>query len=81
MAGNRKFVKVETHEKCAQRAPDLWESARFQAVSLAQGWFRKSGVIFSRPPAGLSPIGDTANRWMAPKSDFLQTIPDVIGYG
>jgi len=35
-----------------QRAPDWWESARFQSVSVAQGWFRQSGVISSHPPAG-----------------------------
>src|SRR6266545_7834749 len=40
-----------------QRAPDWWESARFQAVCLAQDWFRQSGVVSSRPPAG------NAHRW------------------
>jgi hypothetical protein len=40
-----------------QRAPDWWESPRFQAVSFAQGWFRQSGVVSSRPPAG------NASRW------------------
>ena len=35
-----------------QRAPDWWESARFQALSVASSWFRQSGVISSRPPAG-----------------------------
>ncbi len=42
-----------------QRAPDGWESARFQAVSLAHGWFRQSGVVLSHPPAG------NADRWVA----------------
>jgi hypothetical protein len=41
-----------------QRAPDWWESARFQAFSLAQSWFRQNGVISSRPPAG------NASRWV-----------------
>jgi hypothetical protein len=41
------------------RAPDGWESPRFQAVSLAQGWFRQNGVASSRPPAGNAP------RWAA----------------
>jgi hypothetical protein len=31
-----------------QRAPDWWESARFQAVSWARGWFRQSGITSSR---------------------------------
>jgi hypothetical protein len=35
-----------------QRAPDRWESARFQAVRVAPAWFRQSGVVASRPPAG-----------------------------
>src|SRR6266508_1719002 len=35
-----------------QRAPDWWESARFQAVCVASGWFRQNGVLSSRPPAG-----------------------------
>jgi hypothetical protein len=30
-----------------QRALDWWESARFQAVSVAWGWFRQSGVVSS----------------------------------
>ena len=29
-----------------------WESARFQAVSVAWSWFRENGVTSSRPPAG-----------------------------
>jgi hypothetical protein len=32
--------------------PWWWESARFQAVFLAQGRFRQNGVLLSRPPAG-----------------------------
>ena len=40
-----------------QRAPDWWESARFQAVCLAWSWFRQSGVVSSHPPAG------NASRW------------------
>ncbi len=30
----------------------LAQSPRFQAVSVAQSWFRQSGVTSSRPPAG-----------------------------
>jgi hypothetical protein len=33
-------------------ALDWWESARFQALCVAWSWFRQSGVISSRPPAG-----------------------------
>jgi hypothetical protein len=29
-----------------------WESPRFQAVCVAWSWFRQSGVVSSRPPAG-----------------------------
>jgi len=42
-----------------QRAPDWWESPRFQAVCAARGWFRQNGVVSSRPPAGI------ASRWAA----------------
>ncbi|MCL4270650.1 MAG: hypothetical protein KJZ72_13945 [Anaerolineales bacterium] len=48
------------------RAPDGWESPRFQALCVAEGWFRQNGVISSRPPAGipLAPLGDDgAHRW------------------
>jgi hypothetical protein len=34
-----------------QRAPDGWVRARFQAVSVAQSWFRQSDVVSSRPSA------------------------------
>ena len=39
-------------KRLTQRAPDWWESARFQAVCVASNWFRQNGVISSRPPAG-----------------------------
>jgi hypothetical protein len=42
-----------------QRAPDWWESARFQAVFVARSRFRQSSVVSSHPPAG------NANRWAA----------------
>jgi hypothetical protein len=45
-----------------QRAPDGWESARFQAVCVAWSWFRQSGVVSSRPPAG------NAHRWVLAKA-------------
>jgi len=35
-----------------QRAPDWWESPRFQAVLVAQSWFRQNGIVSSHPPAG-----------------------------
>ena len=34
------------------RAPDWWESARFQAVFVTRSGFRQNGVISSHPPAG-----------------------------
>ena len=40
-----------------QRAPDGWESPRFQAFFVAWSGFRQSGVPSSRPPAG------NASRW------------------
>jgi hypothetical protein len=40
-----------------KRAPDVWESPRFQAFLLALSWFRQTSVISSRPAAG------NANRW------------------
>ena len=42
-----------------QRAPDWWESARFQAVCVDSSWFRQSGDVPSHPPAG------NASRWAA----------------
>jgi hypothetical protein len=45
--------------RLTQRAPDWWESARFQAQCVAWSWFRQNGVISSRPPAG------NASRWVA----------------
>jgi hypothetical protein len=41
------------------RAPDWWESARFQALFLARSWLRQNGVASSHPPAG------NASRWHA----------------
>jgi hypothetical protein len=35
-----------------QRAPDWWDSARFQAVCVARSWFRQIGVVLPHPPAG-----------------------------
>ena len=39
------------------RAPDWWDSARFQAFCVAWSGFRQNGVVSSRPPAG------NAHRW------------------
>jgi len=47
-----------------QRAPDWWESARFQAVCVAWSGFRQNGVVSSRPPAG------NACRW----ADYLSAV-------
>jgi hypothetical protein len=44
--------KYPTDNGLTQRAPDWWEAARFQAVSVAWSWFRQNDVIPSRPPAG-----------------------------
>ena len=55
------LVNWDTIPECGltQRAPDWWESARFQAVCVAWSGFRQSGVVASHPPAG------NANRWVA----------------
>jgi len=58
-----------TQSRLTQRAPDWWESARFQAVFWAQSWFRQSGVVASHPPAG------NASRWA------LGLIPSKSGFG
>ena len=39
-------------QRPTQRAPDVWESARFQAVFAALSWFQQNGVISTRPAAG-----------------------------
>ena len=49
------------------RAPDWWESPRFQAVCVAGSWFRQSGVASSRPPAG------NADRW-APEGNTVSSL-------
>ncbi len=40
-----------------QRAPDVWESARFTSIFLASGFFYISNLVHARPHAG------NANRW------------------
>jgi hypothetical protein len=51
-----------------QRAPDWWESARFQAFRVASSWFRQSGVVSSRPPVPRRGITQT----VIPLSNFKQ---------
>jgi hypothetical protein len=46
------FSNSHLKNRLTQRAPDWWESARFQAVCVAWSWFRQNSVISSRPPAG-----------------------------
>ena len=38
------LVAVTNQDSLTQRAPDWWESARFQAVSVAQSGFRQMAV-------------------------------------
>jgi hypothetical protein len=45
----------ETAQQSVQRAPDYWDSPRFQASFLSWSWFWQSGVISSHPPAGNAP--------------------------
>ena len=45
--------------RLTRRAPDVWESARFQALFLAWNWLRQNGVLSARPAAG------NASRWAA----------------
>ncbi len=51
--------------RLTQRVPDWWDSPRFQAVSLAQSWFRQNSVISSRLPAQAGPPAGNAHRWLA----------------
>jgi len=45
--------RIGLHKGClTQRAPDWWDSARFQAVFVAWSWLRQNSVVSSRPPAG-----------------------------
>ena len=57
-----------------QRAPDWWESARFQAFCVAWSWLRQNSVTSSRPPAG------NASRWAANtmKELLMKTLPVVV---
>jgi len=43
---------LQNENSLTQRAPDGWESARFQAVCVAWSGFRQSNVVLFRPPAG-----------------------------
>jgi hypothetical protein len=44
------------------RAPDVWETARFQAFFAAWSRFRQNSVISTRPAAG------NAHRWAAART-------------
>jgi len=46
------YQNIAQEPRPTQRAPDWWESARFQAVCVAWSGFRQSGVTSSHPPAG-----------------------------
>ena len=50
-----KYNFVQVKNRPTKRAPDVWESARFQAVCVVWSWFRQNGVASSRPPAGNAP--------------------------
>jgi hypothetical protein len=50
--GSYQRARLQFIQRLTQRAPDWWESPRFQAVFWARSWFRQSGVVSSRPPAG-----------------------------
>jgi hypothetical protein len=55
------------------RAPDWWESARFQEVCVAWSRFRQNGVVSSHPPAG------NASRWaVVNKSKLIHLIHGQI---
>jgi hypothetical protein len=41
-----------TQTRPTMRAPDVWESARFQAVCVAWSVFRQNSVTSARPAAG-----------------------------
>ncbi|RPI94204.1 MAG: hypothetical protein EHM40_07335 [Chloroflexi bacterium] len=50
-----KLISTARHSPAARdlrRAPDGWDSSRFQAACVASSWFRQNGVLSSRPPAG-----------------------------
>ncbi len=38
----------EPKRHLTMRAPDWWDSARFQALFVARSWFRQNGVVSSR---------------------------------
>ena len=58
--GQESFKMLQSVVSCpTQRAPDWWESPRFQALCVAWSWFRQNGVVSSHPPAG------NAHRWAA----------------
>ena len=47
-----KLVSEKQKQRLTMRAPDVWESARFQAFFLAWSFFRQKRVISARPAAG-----------------------------
>jgi hypothetical protein len=44
-------------QRLTMRAPDVWESARFQAFCVASSWLQQIRVLSARPAAG------NASRW------------------
>ena len=54
------------------RAPDWWESARFQALCVAGSGFRQISVISSRPPAG------NAHRWAVDENISKQACAMIV---
>jgi hypothetical protein len=46
------LTRCAQNRRLTQRAPDWWDSARFQAFFVASSWFRQNSVVSSHPPAG-----------------------------
>ena len=56
---NQRCLACKVSCRPTQRAPDVWESARFMSIFLASGFSYISNIVHARPHAG------NANRWKA----------------
>jgi len=64
--GNQRCLACKVNCRPTQRAPDVWESARFRSFFLASSFSLLPGRVHARPHAG------NANRWVAQEQEQEQ---------
>jgi hypothetical protein len=65
--------------RLTQRAPDGWESPRFQAVRVAWSWLRQSSVVSSQPPAGNAIRWALDRKALIVKREFKDAVIGAVG--